>query len=136
MARTRTPGIRVDRDGRRIIDKNHRGVAIYLRLGRISQEHAEQTLAGEIAKVNADLERNAHPRRSLEVVRVILNRAARGSCARSRPQRIRDSAQGVQIQPRTRSGSERRRMVNCPGAARPASNLGLPLPWPMRQYNE
>ena len=62
MARTRTPGIRVDRDGRRIIDKNHRGVAIYLRLGRISQEHAEQTLADEIARVNAELERNAHPR--------------------------------------------------------------------------
>jgi hypothetical protein len=48
----------------------------------------------------------------------------------------RDSAQGVQIQPRTRSGSERRRMVNCRGAARPASDLGLPLPWPMRQYDE
>ena len=48
MARTRTSGIRVDRDGRRIIDKDHRGVAIYLRLGAISQEHAEQRLADEI----------------------------------------------------------------------------------------
>jgi hypothetical protein len=62
MARTRTPGIRVDRDGRRIIDKDHRGVAIYLRLGPISQEHAEQRLADEIARVSAELERNTHPR--------------------------------------------------------------------------
>jgi hypothetical protein len=44
MARTRTPGIRVDRDGRRIIDKDYRGVAIYLRLGPITQENAEQRL--------------------------------------------------------------------------------------------
>jgi integrase len=63
MARTRTAGIRVDRDGRCIIDKDHRGVAIYLRLGAISQEHAEQRLADEIARVNAELERNARPRR-------------------------------------------------------------------------
>jgi hypothetical protein len=53
----------VDRDGRCIIDKDHRGVAIYLRLGAISQEHAEQRLADEIARVNAELERNARPRR-------------------------------------------------------------------------
>jgi hypothetical protein len=38
-------------------------VAIYLRLGAISQEHAEQRLADEIARVNAELERNARPRR-------------------------------------------------------------------------
>src|ERR1700682_2241855 len=44
MARTRTPGIRVDRDGRRLIDKDHRGVAIYLRLGPVTQENAEQRL--------------------------------------------------------------------------------------------
>ena len=62
MARTRTPGIRVDRDGRRIIDKDHRGVAIHLRLAPISQEHAEQRLADEIARVNAELKRNANLR--------------------------------------------------------------------------
>ena len=50
MAGTRTPGIRVDSDGRCIIDKDRRGVAIYLRLGVISPEHAEQRLADEIAK--------------------------------------------------------------------------------------
>jgi hypothetical protein len=37
MARTRTAGIRIDSDGRRIIDKEHRGVGIYLRLGPISR---------------------------------------------------------------------------------------------------
>jgi hypothetical protein len=62
MARSRTPGIRIDRDGRRIIDKEHRGLGIYLRLGPISQEHAEQRLADEIARVNSDLQRNANPR--------------------------------------------------------------------------
>ena len=61
MARTRTPGIRIDRHGRLIIDKEHRGVGIYLRLGPTSQEHAEQRLADEIARVNAELQRNANP---------------------------------------------------------------------------
>jgi integrase len=62
MARTRTPGIRMDRKGRRIIDTEHRGVVIYLRLGPTSQEHTEQRLADEIARVNAELERKANPR--------------------------------------------------------------------------
>jgi integrase len=62
MARTRTPGVRVERDGQRIIDKEHRGVGIYLRLGPITQEDAEQRLADEIARVNAELERKANPR--------------------------------------------------------------------------
>jgi integrase len=56
MGCTRRPGIRIDRNGRRIIDKEHRGVGIYVRLGPISQEHAEQKLADEIAKVDAELE--------------------------------------------------------------------------------
>ena len=61
MTRTRTPGIRIDRDGRRIIDKEHRGAGIYLRLGPISQKHAEQRLAEEIARINSELQRNANP---------------------------------------------------------------------------
>jgi hypothetical protein len=56
MARTRTAGIRIDSDGRRIIDKEHRGVGIYLRLGPISQEDAEQQLANEVARIDAELE--------------------------------------------------------------------------------
>ena len=62
MARTRTPGIRIDRNGQRIIDKEHRGVGIYVRLGQTSQESAEHRLADEIAKVDAALERDANPR--------------------------------------------------------------------------
>ena len=62
MARTRTPGIRIDRNGRRIIDKEHHGVEIYVRLGPIRQEHAEQRLADEIARVDLDLKQKANPR--------------------------------------------------------------------------
>jgi hypothetical protein len=60
MARTRTAGIRIDSDGRRIIDKEHRGVGIYLRLGPISQEDAEQQLANEVARIDAELRYNAN----------------------------------------------------------------------------
>jgi hypothetical protein len=45
MARTGTPDIRIDRNGWRITDKEHRGVGIYLRLGSMNQENAEQRLA-------------------------------------------------------------------------------------------
>ena len=62
MARTRTPGIRIDRNGRRIIDKEHHGVEIYVRLGPIRQEHAEQRLANEIARVDLDLKHKANQR--------------------------------------------------------------------------
>ena len=55
MARTRTPGIRIDRNGRRIIDKEHHGVEIYVRLGPIRQEHAEQRLSDVIARVDLAL---------------------------------------------------------------------------------
>ncbi|MBK9704756.1 MAG: site-specific integrase [Betaproteobacteria bacterium] len=62
MTRTRTSGIRIDRYGRRIIDKEHRGVAIYRRLGATSQEHAERKLADEMARVNSGFQRQANPR--------------------------------------------------------------------------
>jgi integrase len=62
MARTRTAGIRIDSDGRRIIDKEHRGVGIYLRLGPISQEDAEQQLANEVARIDAELRYNINHR--------------------------------------------------------------------------
>ena len=48
MASTRTPGITIDPDGRRIIDKEYRGVRICIRLGAITQEQAEQCLRAEI----------------------------------------------------------------------------------------
>src|SRR3984893_7770587 len=62
MARTRTAGIKIDSDGRRIIDKEHRGVGIYLRLGPISQEDAEQQLANEVARIDAELRNNTNHR--------------------------------------------------------------------------
>src|SRR5262245_52674299 len=62
MARTRTPGIRVDRNGGLIIDKEHRGIPIYVRLGAATQEEAEERLAAEIDRVDTLLERNANRR--------------------------------------------------------------------------
>lgn len=62
MASTRTPGIRMDRNGGLIIDKEHRGIPIYVRLGMTSQEEAEQRLAVEIDRVEAMLQRNANRR--------------------------------------------------------------------------
>ena len=62
MARTRTPGIRTDRNGGLLIDKEHHGIPIYVRLGLIGQEQAEQRLAEEIDRVDALLWRNANRR--------------------------------------------------------------------------
>jgi integrase len=62
MARTRTPGIRVDQNGGLIVDKEHRGIPIYIRLGLLSQEQAEQRLIEEIDRVNALLQCNANRR--------------------------------------------------------------------------
>jgi len=62
MASTRTPGITINPDGRRIIDKEYRGVRICLRLGAITQEQAEQCLRAEIICVENELKRKAHAR--------------------------------------------------------------------------
>jgi len=55
MSSTRTPGIRVDRRGNLIIDKEHRGIPIYVRLGASDQERAERRLAEEVRSVNGML---------------------------------------------------------------------------------
>ena len=63
MARTHTPGITIDAAGHRIIDKEHRGVRIYVRLGSIGEEDARQRLAAEIEHLEAELrQRAARPR--------------------------------------------------------------------------
>jgi len=62
MAATRTQGITVDTNGNFTIDKEHRGVRIYLRLGPLSQEDAEQRLDAEIARVESELEHKAASR--------------------------------------------------------------------------
>jgi integrase len=48
MAKTRTSGIKLEKDGSRIIDKKVRGERIFIRLGKVSQEDAEQKLREEI----------------------------------------------------------------------------------------
>jgi hypothetical protein len=51
MAITRTAGILVYEDGRRMIDKEHRGVRLFRRLGRVTQEEAGQLLDREIDRL-------------------------------------------------------------------------------------
>jgi len=62
MSRTPTAGITVDRNGRRTINKEYRGVRVFLRLGAVCQEHAERRLAQEIDRLEWEVERRAHAR--------------------------------------------------------------------------
>src|SRR6266508_4228242 len=62
MATTRTPGITVLADGRRFIDKRYLGIRIGLRVGSITQEHAEERLRVEMGRIEYERERNAHVR--------------------------------------------------------------------------
>lgn len=62
MASTRTPGIIVTAAGNRIINKEHYGVRLFLRLGNVDQDCAEQRLRTEIARLDLDRDRKAHVR--------------------------------------------------------------------------
>jgi len=62
MASTVSAGITVDAKGRLTIDKEYRGVRLYRRLGRVSQEVAQLVLRNEIARVQDELDRRAHAR--------------------------------------------------------------------------
>ena len=62
MAATRTQGITVDTDGNFTINKEYRGVRLFFRLGKFSQDQAEQRLHTEIDRVDCELERKAHAR--------------------------------------------------------------------------
>ena len=59
MSSTRIPGITVNAAGHRIIDKEHRGVRICVRLSPVSEEEARQRLADEIERVDEELRRRA-----------------------------------------------------------------------------
>jgi integrase len=59
MPSTRTPGITINAAGQRAIDKEHRGVRIYARLGPVSEVEAQQRLAAEMEHVEAELQRRA-----------------------------------------------------------------------------
>ena len=62
MAKTRTRGITVLADDRRIIDKRYLGARIGLRVGAVTQEQAEERLRTEMARAESDLARKAHAR--------------------------------------------------------------------------
>ena len=55
-----TPGITVDGDGRRVLDKEYRGVRIYARLGRVNQAAAERRLETEIQRVESQIARRSN----------------------------------------------------------------------------
>ncbi len=59
MPSTRIPGITVNAAGHHIIDKEHRRVRIYARLGAVSKEEAQQRLAAEMERVEQELQRKA-----------------------------------------------------------------------------
>ena len=63
MPSTRTSGISVNAAGEHVIDKEHRGIRIYARLGAASEEEARQRLSAELQRVKLDLHRKrARPR--------------------------------------------------------------------------
>lgn len=62
MPSTRTAWITVNGSGRRTIDKEYRGLRVFLRLGAVCQEHAERRLAHEIDRLGWEVERRAHAR--------------------------------------------------------------------------
>jgi hypothetical protein len=62
MSSTRTAGITINGNGCRTIDKEYRGVRVFLRLGAVCQEHAERRLAQEIDRLEWEVERRAHAR--------------------------------------------------------------------------
>jgi hypothetical protein len=62
MAATRTQGITIDTDGNFTINKEYRGIRLFFRLGKLSQDQAEQRLHTEIDRVDCELERKAYAR--------------------------------------------------------------------------
>lgn len=62
MAITRTAGILEYGNGKRMIDKAHRGACLFRRLGYVTQEQAEQQLDREIRRLDSELDRKAHAR--------------------------------------------------------------------------
>lgn len=55
--RTRTKGIQAAKDGCKVVNKQYRGVRIFVRLGCINQEEAETWLRQEQGRIDAECER-------------------------------------------------------------------------------
>ena len=62
MAATRTPGITLDINGFRTINKEYRGARVFARLGLACEEQAEHRLAQELERLEWELERRTHAR--------------------------------------------------------------------------
>src|SRR5260221_6969330 len=62
MARTRTSGITVDSDNHRIVNKQVLGTTIFCRLGPVSQEEAERSLATATERIRLERTRGERPR--------------------------------------------------------------------------
>lgn len=62
MATTRTRGISLEKDGSRTLNKVHKGERIFVRLGQVSQEEAEQRLADEIRERSSQQRHRENPR--------------------------------------------------------------------------
>jgi len=60
MDAAKTPGITVDADGCRVLDKDYRGVRTYARLGRVNQAEAERRLETEIQRVESQIARRSN----------------------------------------------------------------------------
>jgi integrase len=120
MAATRTPGITIDTDGRRFIDKRYRGVRIGMRVGPVTQDKAEERLQSEIHRVELELAERAHPRplfrdcaarylaqshdkRSLEAIRVHVRLLMR-RFGELQPQHIHDATLAPFIAERRAAG--------------------------------
>ena len=59
MPSTRPPGITVNAASHRTIDKGHRGVRIFARLGPVTEEEAQHRLSAEMYRVEWELQRKA-----------------------------------------------------------------------------
>jgi integrase len=62
MPSTRTPGITVNAQGHRTINKEYRGERVFLRLGAVAQEDAECRLLVELDRLELEIERRKHAR--------------------------------------------------------------------------
>jgi integrase len=62
MGRTRTSGIATDAEGNKVVNKQVYGKTIYARLGAVSQDAAEEWLAGNIERIKLERQSGTRPR--------------------------------------------------------------------------
>lgn len=119
MAATRTPGITTADDGRFLVDKRHRGIRIFIRMGATTQEQAEQRLHTEMQRIDVACRAKARPcfadcaarylaqcyeRRSLEAIRVHVRLLLR-YVGHLEPQQVHDATLAPLIADRLAAGA-------------------------------